>query len=161
MRDDIATRAREMRDKYGLSADRIAAALGITRHVARCACDPDYRGEESQKARRRRKRQNRRNESARRRERIGLTRTQLEFTRVEGRIDPDVVAARLAEIPDDVRTPVQKMLGDPIPCRSALATPKKSKKAVSLGAIHTIRPHENIGVSARYTRDSERGMARV
>lgn len=37
------------------------------------------------------------------------------------KIDPATIAARRAEIPDDCRTPAQRLLGDPIPARSALA----------------------------------------
>lgn len=38
-----------------------------------------------------------------------------------GKLDPDVVAARLAEIPPDTRTLTQRMFGDPLPGRSALS----------------------------------------
>lgn len=36
------------------------------------------------------------------------------------RVDPDVVAARLAEIPEDTRTITGRLFGDPLPGRRAL-----------------------------------------
>lgn len=38
-----------------------------------------------------------------------------------GKLDPDVVAARLAEIPRDTRSLTQRMFGDPLPGRDALS----------------------------------------
>jgi len=49
------------------------------------------------------------------------------FHKADSRLDASCVAARLAEIPRDTRTPAARILGEPIPSRSALAKARAAR----------------------------------
>ena len=99
-REERAKIARNLR-AAGMGWKEIAAAIGVTDSTAHCLADPAYAV----------KRQARVNE---------LRRNHRAYDDYHARrMDPDEVAARLAEIPPDTRDLTARLCGDPLPARSA------------------------------------------
>lgn len=122
IRDALAPAIRKLRDS-GLSWSDIGRELGITGTTAKMAVDPDY--------------------AARRRSNINARRID-QTSRVtdKNRVTPPsrLTAAEarkvIARIPPDTRTPMQKMLGDPLPGRSALDMRKELARLPELDHDH-------------------------
>lgn len=101
--DELRSKGRLMRSK-GFTWVAIGAKFNVSPDSAHRVCDPEYAASE------------------RARHAVTVGHGWREAGTLTGRVDPECVAARLAEIPPDDRTPAQKLMGDPIACRSALAT---------------------------------------
>lgn len=92
----------------GVTLQLLAAHFNVTTDTVQRAVDPEYAERRKQL-----------NNEARRRRR-GKT-VELEIHRVDARPSPAEAAAAIASVPKDTRDLTARMLGDPLPGRSALA----------------------------------------
>jgi hypothetical protein len=90
----------------GWGYTRIGELLGTTGQTVKTRLEPDY--EELRKQRTNEIRRSHRGYSIK------------DVVLSERRVPEEILAARLAEIPQDTRTQGQRLLGDPLPGRSAL-----------------------------------------
>lgn len=135
----------------GQSGKRIAREMRIHERSVRCLVDEEYRLAAQARNREAKRTSYKRNGHVRKGE------LSHQFIPLEPRVDPEVVAARYAEIPRDTRTPAQRLMGDPIPARSALAGRVKGVFA----AIPTTSQAADSGGQNTFRSDSGYGMARV
>jgi len=84
----------------------LAKATGLTREIVQREFRPGYR--------------DRRNASVKRGRKAGLIETKIRHT-ADASVRQSEIAARISEIPEDTRTPAQRLMGDPLPGRSALS----------------------------------------
>lgn len=99
-----------------LNWKELAAALDVNVSAIRDRLDPDFRERHRQYEMTWRSRNRDRNTTG------GILFAQ------SHKIDRECIAARLAEIPPDTRTPAERLTGDPIPARSALARRRAFKR---------------------------------